>query len=65
MTDDDTQIVYINRDDVKGAAESGLITADKDTSDNWIANAYMLYDEDDGDKVVKVIYIDSDNDIKN
>ena len=65
VMDDDTQIVYINRDDVKGAAESGLITADKDASDKWIANAYMMYDVDDTDKVVKVIFIDSDNDIKN
>ena len=52
----------MNVNDKEGGADVGITTAGKDES-GYVKNAYMVYVKDGADRVIKALFIESDNDI--
>jgi hypothetical protein len=61
-TDDDTQIVYVDVQEQVGGADVGASKAGKNEA-GYVKNAYIVYEKDGSDNLIKALFVESDNDI--
>ena len=62
VTDEDTLIIYVDTQEQIGGADVGVTKAGENES-GYIKNAYIVYEVDDSEYLIKALYVESDNDI--